>query len=86
MLPPHLARVNRHKRSKPRPTVELMPSINLNDLRYAIPRDYGTTIYTNPFRYPQVKSKSWSRKSVQDDKWSFCLTAGTLWPANQERQ
>jgi dTDP-4-dehydrorhamnose 3,5-epimerase len=30
--------------------------------------------------------KSWSRKSVQDDKWSFCLTAGTLWPANQERQ
>ena len=30
--------------------------------------------------------ESWSRKSVQDDKWSFCLTAGTLWPANQERQ
>src|SRR2546423_14667959 len=25
------------------------------------------------------------RKSAQDDKWSFCLTAGTLWPANQER-
>ena len=29
--------------------------------------------------------KSRSRKSAQDDKWSFCLTAGTLWPANQER-
>ena len=26
-----------------------------------------------------------SRKSAQDDKWSFCLTAGTLVPANQER-
>jgi hypothetical protein len=26
------------------------------------------------------------RKSAQDDKWSFCLTAGTLCPANQERQ
>ena len=26
-----------------------------------------------------------SRKSAQGDKWSFCLTAGTLWPANQER-
>jgi len=26
------------------------------------------------------------RKSEQDDKWSFCLTAGTLWPANQERR
>ena len=22
----------------------------------------------------------------QDDKWSFCLTAGTLCPANQEKQ
>ena len=26
------------------------------------------------------------RKSAQDDKWSFCLTAGTLCPANQERR
>ena len=31
------------------------------------------------------RGKSRSRKSAQDDKWSFCLTAGTLWPANQER-
>jgi len=30
--------------------------------------------------------KSRSRKSAQDDKWSFCLTAGTLCPTNQERQ
>ena len=30
--------------------------------------------------------ESWSRKSEQDDKWSFCLIAGTLCPANQERQ
>jgi nitric oxide reductase large subunit len=29
--------------------------------------------------------KSRSRKSAQDDKWSFCLMAGTLCPANQER-
>jgi hypothetical protein len=34
----------------------------------------------------RTDTESWSRKSVQDDKWSFCLTAGTLWPANQERQ
>jgi hypothetical protein len=26
------------------------------------------------------------QESAQDDKWSFCLTAGTLCPANQERQ
>jgi hypothetical protein len=26
------------------------------------------------------------QESEQDDKWSFCLTAGTLCPANQERQ
>ena len=25
------------------------------------------------------------QESEQDDKWSFCLTAGTLCPANQER-
>ena len=30
-------------------------------------------------------AQSWSRKSERGDKWSFCLTAGTLCPANQER-
>ena len=29
--------------------------------------------------------KSRSRKSAQDDKWSFCLTVGTLCPSYQER-
>jgi hypothetical protein len=29
--------------------------------------------------------ESWPRKSAQDAKWSFCVTAGTLWPAKQER-
>ncbi len=32
-----------------------------------------------------VRGKSRSRKSAQDDKWSFCLTVGTLCPLNQER-
>jgi hypothetical protein len=31
------------------------------------------------------EAKSRSRKSAQGDKWSFCLMAGTLCPANQER-
>ena len=35
--------------------------------------------------YAARGSESWSRKSEQGDKWSFCLTAGTLCPANQER-
>src|SRR6185503_12178171 len=30
--------------------------------------------------------KSRLRKSEQVDKWSYCLTAGTLVPANQERR
>jgi len=54
-----------------------------------------------PIRYPNVPKwavsafwytgvasiliESRSRKSAQDDKWSFCLMAGTLLPANQER-
>jgi hypothetical protein len=32
----------------------------------------------------RLQEQSRSRKSAQDDRWSFCLTAGTLWP-NQER-
>src|SRR5665811_826419 len=28
----------------------------------------------------RARDKSWSRKSAQGDKWSFCLTAGTLCP------
>ncbi len=31
-------------------------------------------------------AKSWARKSGQEDRWSFCLTAGTLCPTNQETQ
>jgi len=30
-------------------------------------------------------AESRTRKSGQDDRSSFCLTAGTLWPANQEK-
>ncbi|MCP4388508.1 MAG: hypothetical protein GY802_09440 [Gammaproteobacteria bacterium] len=33
----------------------------------------------------QTAQESRSRKSAQDDKWSFCLTVGTLYPLNQER-
>ncbi len=35
---------------------------------------------------PLEGKKSRLRKSAQADKWSFCLTAGTLCPADQERQ
>jgi hypothetical protein len=34
----------------------------------------------------RIGEESRLRKSAQDDKWSFCLTAGTLCPANQEKQ
>jgi hypothetical protein len=30
--------------------------------------------------------QSWFRKSAQGDRWSFCLTAGTLCLTNQEKQ
>ena len=33
-----------------------------------------------------VNGESRPQESAQDDKWSFCLTAGTLCPANQEMQ
>ncbi len=31
-----------------------------------------------------VSIQSWPRKSAQDDRWSFCLSAGTLLRANQD--
>ena len=58
----------------------------------------GQVIYNYPLRKaqqdgyfkkisfePTYEVESRSRKSAQDAKWSFCLTAGTLCPANQER-
>jgi hypothetical protein len=33
----------------------------------------------------EVESKSRPQESAQGDKWSFCLTAGTLCPSNQEK-
>jgi hypothetical protein len=41
-----------------------------------------TYAYEPPARTPQSRL----RKFEQVDKWSFCLTAGTLVPANQERR
>ena len=36
-------------------------------------------------REGRVVGESRLRESAQGDKWSFCLTAGKIWPANQER-
>src|SRR5262249_46165728 len=42
-MPPQLARSNRwrDRHTEPRPTIELMPAININELRHAIPRYHG---------------------------------------------
>jgi hypothetical protein len=42
-MPPQLARAKRRRprHSEPRPTIELMPAININELRHAIPRYHG---------------------------------------------
>lgn len=42
MMPPQLARAKRRPwRSEPRPVIELMPAINVHELRHAIPRYHG---------------------------------------------
>jgi hypothetical protein len=33
-----------------------------------------------------LERQSRLRESAQGDKWSFCLTAGKIWPANQEHE
>jgi len=35
--------------------------------------------------YATLGVEKWLRNFAQGDKWNFCLTAGTLVPANQER-
>ena len=51
-------------------------------------QNIGTASSPCTYRGRSATSREQSRpqESEQDDKWSFCLTAGTLCPANQERQ
>jgi hypothetical protein len=53
------------RRREQRPIVEQLPYININDLRHAIPRNYGTNIYSNPFRYPQIQRLRLSYRSIE---------------------
>jgi hypothetical protein len=64
-MPPQLARAKRPRNSGPRPIVEQLPYININDLRQAIPRNYGSNIYSNPFRYPPVRHMRLSYRSIE---------------------
>src|SRR5262245_8766926 len=64
MMPPQLARAKRPKRSEPRPLVETLPTINVNDL--PIPRDYQTYIAPNIFfRYPHISGMRISHFMVE---------------------
>jgi hypothetical protein len=54
-MPWQLHNARRPKRTEPRPTIELLPAININDLRDVVPRNYATNTFSNPFRYPQVR-------------------------------
>jgi hypothetical protein len=50
------AKCRRSRHSEPRPTIELMPAININELRHAIPR-YSNDIYEPDvfgLKYPQI--------------------------------
>src|SRR5215470_16816855 len=57
MMPPQLARSDRRRdrRSEARPTIELMPSININELRHVIPRYHGQVNELDvSFKYPDL--------------------------------
>jgi hypothetical protein len=49
------AKRRRSRHSEPRPTIELMPAININELRHAIPR------YSNDIYEPRV----WTHSLIQ---------------------
>ena len=50
----------------------------------------GVVLKRRAEQEPTKNDKRWRQsrpqESERDDKWSFCLTAGTLCPANQEKQ
>jgi hypothetical protein len=66
---------------------KLVPSAATMDQMHFITAIHATVIkrFAAPAD-PSARKESRLRKSAQDDKWSFCLTAGTLCPTNQERQ
>src|SRR5215468_8248274 len=50
-----LAARRQSRRREQRPTVELMPSINIHELRYAIPRHHGQVNEPNvSLKYPDI--------------------------------
>ena len=54
-IPWQLAEGKRRNGGKqPALTIELLPAINIHDLRHAIPRNYSTNVYSNSFRYPHI--------------------------------
>ena len=63
---------------------EVISYVKNHSLNFEVPYDYKGD--TRKYRPDYIVRQSRSRKSAQGDKWSFCLTAGTLCPANQERQ
>jgi hypothetical protein len=72
MMPPQLARANRRRprHSEPRPIVELMPAININDLcRWNVfPKQtewHKDHLLEMPFRYPFAKSLVISLQSIE---------------------
>src|SRR5262245_10873807 len=56
MMPPQLQNAKRRPtKTEPRPTIELMPAININDLRQVIPRYHGEVIEPDvSFKYPDL--------------------------------
>jgi hypothetical protein len=56
-MPPQLAKSKRRRprHSEPRPTIELMPSINIHELRHVIPRYHGKVNEPDvSFKYPDL--------------------------------
>src|SRR5215470_12668116 len=57
MMPWQLARANRrqHRHAEPRPTIELMPYIDIHDLRHVIPRYHGQVNELDvSLKYPNI--------------------------------
>jgi hypothetical protein len=69
------AKRRRSRHSEPRPTIELMPAININELRHAIPR-YSNDIYEPDvfgLKYPQIARLRLSAFRLEIIDYSGCI-------------
>jgi len=78
-MPLQLRYARRPRRAEPRPTVELMPSISVHDIRNAIPRNYNRlNEVEGGCKYPSLRSLRFSFNHMEIEDYSGRIQSFTI--------